>query len=504
MGPVTERKKRRGVSKRFALPVVDPATGKRRWYSVLERTEAQALRMKHRAPAPAPPPRATATATAGDLMLARIALERKRRYSRGGSMARASRVRASRKREARSARVRARAAEIHAALACGNPVPSRRPVGALRAVVAFLTGGDLGDENAEPEALALARAQLARENAERSLALEEAAALPLRGLDRILVAADASAAEETYRAEDEWDGRHPERRKRWLEMWMRETPPVSPMMVIGSQRIEWQNIPAGYGTYIRRPVRVITKVPAPWEPRTEDRAAAAYDAALRSGEVARWWAPIRQAEEDRKAAWLSRMALKHPDADPSRYGVLAQQDARREAAERDAAHLRGLTADREREEKERLAEKEKAVREKYGIPEGVPVFPPKPAPASPTVAGTEAQKPPPTAPPTGGRLSAVSGNQKAGVSPPISPPVYPPPGTEEPPKAVPKASPYAPLSLSPSFQGRRTGRPRLYEFDPSEARWLKSLGFPTAEIVRTLGLPDTESARRRVREAVGE
>ena len=506
---------------------VDPSTGKRRWYSVMvnERTEAQARRMKDFPSLPSPRPVVEVRVTAEDVRNARRKLERGRRSFAEGPVDRVLRRRATRKQEVRAARVRARADVIHAALASGKPVPPRAPVGRLHAIVGSLTEGMFGDDaSVEPEALALAQARLAREEEERTLAREKARA----DQDRIRVAAEAAAAEKNYHLEVKWDETHPERRERWVREWMEETPYTARLKVVESTHTEFETVPDGHGHFARRPVLVSTVVDAPWEPRREDRADAAYDEALRSGEVARWWAPIQQAKEQRDAEWVARMAAKHPDADPSHYGILAQQDAKRAAEERAAADRRDRARSREwareREEKVRLAETEKAIREKHGIPEGVPVFPPSPEKGPPLITGTEAPKPPTPPPPTGVVMSAVSGNLNTRVfSPinsPINSPLSSPPRAEEPPKVVPKASSYAPSggagavreppdgsvpSSPPSgLQERRAGRPRLYNFDSSEARWLKSLGFTTAEIVRELDLPDTVSTRAIVRAAVRE
>ena len=335
---------------------------------------------------------------------------------------------------------------------------------------------------------------------------------------------------EALAAEVNYEVIHPERRERWIAEWVSRQLPDNPQRVVESTRAVWD-------PKYPRPLLIHTTVPAPWERSIDERAAEAYDLALRSGEVRKWWATVEAAEGERTARWLAEMARKHPGADPSTYGILAIQDADREKEARAAARGRGFEEFEARRAKEARAEIERATRAKYGIPEGVPVLPPKPSPEPVDTRPTNQDS---TTPPPTGVVLSNPGIQDTGFNPPISPPVSPPPEPRrgEPAIAVsPKASSKAPsagegalrgppegseaapptaqrprgprdgsepLPPAPSLPERHAGRPRLYNFDPGEARWLKSLGFTTAESVRMLNLPNTESARRRVREARGE
>jgi len=483
---VTEDEPRRKRKKAAKVAVrVRSADGSMGWGSITERTERQAARMKNvrrdvvlverRV---APPVRQP---TAAELMDARITAARlaprPRKLSRLERWANST--------------VAAREAFRH------------RPDLSLFNRLWLATFDDTrlrARDERETKARAEARAEASRTAARSAEELRRAQ--PAAALDRLLRDADRVAAEETYRSEVHYDAAHPERRKRWAVHMAynddtRNTHPNG-----------WRN-------------------PSHWE-RDWDT----YDNAVRSGELRRWWDGVQRRDAEEKARWVSAMALKHPGADPSEYGVLAQQDAKREQEAQEAAHYRGLAVDREREEKRRLEDAERALRSKYGIPEGVPVFPPKSAPSDPTATGARDHNPTTTVTPFGRNSGGgIQDSLKPEVFPPINPPINPPPSEVlirppgpsrgEPAQAVsPKASsdvpsagagavPEArdgsePVPLAPSLPERRSGRPRVHHFNPSEARWLKSLGFTVAEVVRMLGLPDTDSARRLVRAAVRE
>ena len=434
--------------------------------------------------------------------------------------------------------VLARSEVVYAELVRGQPAPPRRAT-LVRRVWDFLT--DKG--SVESEAQSLARSRLARERAARAsaevAAREAIVALPYVGLDRLLRSADFEALEWDYHRQLEWDASNPERRERWIAEWVRDHPrPSYGPEIIDSERgprSVWD--PARYP----RPLTIHYAKPA-WARSPESLAADAYDAALRSGQIRWWWLRIEaEREEQRRAkaeAFASEMARKHPGADPSKYGVLAIRDAEREKAERTAAKYREMDLDRERERELERKEKENATRAKYGLPETVPIVPPGAPPGTvPETDSTENKEPVYSTPPPTGVVLSKPGNKQAVVSPGVSPGVSPPPdsppepGRGEPAVAVsPKASPKAPgagaeasreapgthegaSSVCAGGSGGpgpapsppvRLGRPRLYNFDPSEARRLKSLGFTTAEIVRMLNLPDTPTTRRRVREACEE
>ena len=333
---------------------------------------------------------------------------------------------------------------------------------------------------------------------------------------------------EALAAEVNYEVIHPERREKWIAEWVSRQLPDNPQRVVESTRAVWD-------PKYPRPLLIHTTVPAPWERSIDERAAEAYDHALRSGEVRKWWATIEAAEGERAARWLAEMARKHPGADPSTYGILAIQDADREKEARAAARGRGFEEFEARRAKEAHAEIERATRAKYGIPKGVPVLPPKPSPEPIDTRPTNQDS---TTPPPTGVVLSNPGIRDTGFDSPINSAINSPtePRRGEPAIAVsPKASreppsagggalrgplegseavpPTAqgprgprdgsePVPPVPSLPERHAGRPRLYNFDRGEARWLKSLGFTVAEIVRMLGLPDTESARALVRAAV--
>lgn len=533
------RRKRSSKAAKVAARIRRP-DGSVTWASFIERTERQAARMKN---------------VRRDIVLdARVVAPRvSTRYPSGAEiLARTDYLRRHPPKIVRAPR----RLETGAA----GPVPPGRATLARR-VWDFLT--DRG-ENARPEAQALARSRLAREAAARAaadLAAREAvAALPYVGLDRLLRAADSEALEWDYRRQLEWDASNPERRERWIAEWVRDHPRPS----YGPELIDSERAPRSVWDPSRypRPLTIHYTAPA-WARSPETAAAAAYDVALRSGAV-RWWWLRKEAEREaqrraKEEAFRAEMARKHPNADPSRYGILAIQDAKREEAERTAAKYREMDLERARERERERAEQEAATRERYNLPETVPIVPPETPPEpAPEVESTKNGEPVYQTDTPTGYLSGKPENKKTGVSPGVSPPPLlvgdrprpnepretakadstegsfdpVPGGRGEPAIAVsPKASSEAPgagagasreapetrggasservggsggSEPAPTPPERRVGRPRLYDFDPSEARRLKSLGFTTAERVRMLNLPDTPSTRRRVREACRE